>query len=235
MLEVSNLVVDHGKLRAIWDVSFRVGKGERIGILGANGAGKSTALGAIMGLYPPSSGEIIYNGGSIAGVPVAKNVEAGISLVPEGRRLFPEMTVTENLQMGAYTSKARKRVDEGLRRVFSMFPALEEKRTQTAGELSGGQQQMVAIGRGLMSNPTLLLLDEPFLGVAPILIEEVVAVLSRISDEGVTIILVEQNIHRALDFVQRAYVIENGRSVLDGDKDELLGDPDFSIKFLGLD
>lgn len=235
MLEVSNLVVDHGSLRAIWNVSFRVGKGERVGLLGANGAGKSTTLGAVMGLYPPASGDIVYNGKSIAGVPVARNVDNGISLVPEGRRLFPDMTVIENLQMGAYTSKARARVNEGLERVFSMFPALKEKRAQTANELSGGQQQMVAIGRALMSNPSLLLLDEPFLGVAPILVDEVVEVLSRISDEGVTIVLVEQNIHRALDFVQRAYVIENGRSVLEGSNEELLGDPDFNSKFLGLD
>lgn len=235
MLEVSNLVVDHGALRAIWDVSFRVGEGERIALLGANGAGKSTTLGAVMGLYPPASGRIVYNDKSIFGAAAAQNVGAGISLVPEGRRLFPEMTVTENLQMGAYTSKARPLVAAGLERVFSLFPALDEKRAQVAGDLSGGQQQMVAIGRALMSNPSLLLLDEPFLGVAPMLVEEVMEVLARISDEGVTIVLVEQNIHRALDFVQRAYVIENGRTVLEGGKDELLDDPDFSAKFLGLD
>ncbi len=235
MLEVSELVVDHGALRAIWDVSFRVEKGERVGLLGANGAGKSTTLGAIMGLYPPASGRIVYNGKSIAGAASEKNVDAGISLVPEGRLLFQEMTVTENLEMGAYTRKARARLADQLERVFSLFPALKEKRTQRANELSGGQQQMVAIGRALMSSPSLLLLDEPFLGVAPILVEEVMEVLTRISDEGVTFVLVEQNIHRALDFVQRAYVIENGRTVLEGSKDQLLNDPDFSDKFLGLD
>ena len=235
MLEVSELVVDHGSLRAIWDVSFRVDKGERVGLLGANGAGKSTTLGAIMGLYRPVSGRIIYNQKSIAGASSAQNVDAGISLVPEGRRLFPEMTVTENLEMGAYTRTARARLADQMKRVFSLFPALEEKRAQLASELSGGQQQMVAIGRALMSSPSLLLLDEPFLGVAPILVEEVMEVLTRISDEGVTFVLVEQNIHRALDFVQRAYVIENGRTVLEGSKDQLLNDPDFSDKFLGLD
>ncbi len=235
MLEVSELVVDHGSLRAIWDVSFRVDKGERVGLLGANGAGKSTTLGAIIGIYPSVSGRIVYNDQSIVGVQSARNVDAGISLVPEGRRLFQEMTVTENLEMGAYTRKARARLAEQLERVFSLFPELKEKRTQRANELSGGQQQMVAVGRALMSSPSLLLLDEPFLGVAPILVEEVMEVLTRISDEGVTFVLVEQNIHRALDFVQRAYVIENGRTVLEGSKDQLLNDPDFSDKFLGLD
>ncbi|HEY5608646.1 MAG TPA: ABC transporter ATP-binding protein [Alphaproteobacteria bacterium] len=234
ILDVQHLAVDHGKLRALWDVSFRVEKGERVALLGANGAGKSTTLGAIIGLYPVAEGEIRYDGKSTAAA-TARNVEAGIALVPEGRRLFPEMTVRENLEMGAYTSKGRRQLGAGIERVFALFPILKEKQNQDAAKLSGGQQQMVAIGRALMSRPELLLLDEPFLGVAPIVIEEVMAVLRQISADGVTCLLVEQNIHRALDFATRAYVIENGRSVLDGTREQLLGDPEFSKKFLGLD
>ena len=234
ILDVQHLAVDHGKLRALWDVSFRVEKGERVALLGANGAGKSTTLGAIIGLYPVAEGEIRYDGKSTAAA-TARNVEAGIALVPEGRRLFPEMTVRENLEMGAYTSKGRRQLGAGIERAFTLFPILKEKQNQDAAKLSGGQQQMVAIGRALMSQPELLLLDEPFLGVAPIVIEEVMAVLRQISADGVTCLLVEQNIHRALDFATRAYVIENGRSVLDGTREQLLGDPEFSKKFLGLD
>lgn len=235
MLEVSGLAVDHGKLRAIWDVSFRVEEGARVGLLGANGAGKSTTLGAIIGLYPVAEGAILYGDRSLVGASTPQNVDDGIALVPEGRRIFAEMTVRENLEMGAYTPGARKRVSEGLSRAFELFPVLGEKQADRAGTLSGGQQQMLAIGRALMSGPRLMLLDEPFLGVAPILVEEVMAVLNRLADDGVTFLLVEQNIHRALDFVQYAYVIENGRTVLDGARDELLGDPEFSNKFLGLD
>jgi len=235
MLEVEKLAVDHGKLRALWDVSFRVAKGSRVGLLGANGAGKSTTLGAIMGLYPAAGGRIVYDGKSIGGRAPPANVGAGIALVPEGRRIFPRMSVKENLEMGAYTPAARATVDSGLARVFTLFPILETKLADYAGTLSGGQQQMLAIGRALMSNPRLLLLDEPFLGVAPILVDEVMAALRRIASQGMTCLLVEQNIHRALDFVEYAYVIENGRTVLDGDKATLLGDPDFSNKFLGLD
>ena len=234
MLEVEHLVVDHGKLRALWDVSFRVDKGERVALLGANGAGKSTTLGAVIGLYPVAGGTIRIDGKPAAGS-TARNVESGVALVPEGRRLFPEMTVRENLEMGAYMPKGRAQLARGIERVFTLFPILKEKQIQDAGKLSGGQQQMVAIGRALMSQPELLLLDEPFLGVAPIVVDEVMAVLRQIAADGVTCLLVEQNIHRALDFATRAYVIENGRSVLDGTREQLLGDPEFSKKFLGLD
>jgi branched-chain amino acid transport system ATP-binding protein len=235
MLEVSNLAVDHGPLRALWDVSFRVGEGERVALLGANGAGKSTTLGALVGLYRAAEGTILYRNQPLIGRDTADIVEDGIALVPEGRRLFPDMTVRENLQMGAYGRGRRNTVAEGLKRCFALFPVLREKAAQPAGQLSGGQQQMVAIGRALMTRPRLLLLDEPFLGVAPIIIDEVMAALGRLSDEGVTLLLVEQNIRRAMDFVDRAYVIENGRTVLDGSREKLLGDPNFNSKFLGLE
>jgi branched-chain amino acid transport system ATP-binding protein len=235
MLAISNLAVDHGELRALWDVSFRVEQGERVALLGANGAGKSTTLGAIIGLYRPVGGTISYVGNSIGGRDPADNVEDGIALVPEGRRLFPEMSVRENLEMGAYVHGKRGSVRDAIERCYALFPVLKEKAGQPAAQLSGGQQQMVAIGRALMSGPKLLLLDEPFLGVAPIIIEEVIAALRRLSDEGVTLLLVEQNIHRAMDFVARAYVIENGRTVLEGTRETLLGDPNFSNKFLGLE
>jgi branched-chain amino acid transport system ATP-binding protein len=235
MLEVSHLAVDHGQLRALWDVSFRVGEGERVALLGANGAGKSTTLGALIGLYRPAGGTISYRGVPVTGRDATDSVEDGIALVPEGRRLFPEMSVRENLEMGAYVRSKRGAVAEALERCYTLFPVLKEKARQPASQLSGGQQQMVAIGRALMSRPKLLLLDEPFLGVAPIIIEEVMVALQRLSDEGVTLLLVEQNVHRAMDFVARAYVIENGRTVLEGTRASLLGDADFTSKFLGLE
>ena len=235
MLSLANLAVDHGSQRALWDVSLEVGEKELVGLLGANGAGKSTTLGAIIGLYPLAGGTVRYSGEDIGGRPTSRNVAAGIALVPEGRRLFPEMTVTENLAMGAYAPAARRGLAEALDRVFQLFPVLAQKQRQNAWELSGGQQQMVAIGRALMSNPKLLLLDEPFIGVAPILVEEIIQVLRRIASGGVTMLLVEQNIHRALDFVERAYVLENGRTVLEGSREALTGNPEFNNKFLGLD
>jgi branched-chain amino acid transport system ATP-binding protein len=235
MLTVSNLAVDHGKMRAVWDVSFRVEEGEKVALLGANGAGKSTTMGAIIGVYPVSGGELRFRDQPINGASSAQNVAAGMALVPEGRRLFTEMSVRENLALGCYVPAARSHVDERLERIYQLFPVLQERARQPAGELSGGQQQMVAIARALMSGPSLLLLDEPFIGVAPIVVDEVMAALRRISSEGVTILLVEQNVHRALEFVQRAYVIENGRSVLEGTSAQLLQDAEFSSKFLGLD
>jgi branched-chain amino acid transport system ATP-binding protein len=235
MLEVSHLAVDHGQLRALWDVSFRIEEGERVALLGANGAGKSTTLGALIGLHQPAGGQIRYRGSDIAGRDTTENVEDGIALVPEGRRLFPDMTVRENLEMGAYARSRRAAAAQGLERCYALFPVLAEKAGQPANQLSGGQQQMVAIGRALMSRPKLLLLDEPFLGVAPIIIEEVMGALRRLSEDGVTLLLVEQNVHRAMDFVARAYVIENGRTVLEGTRASLLGDAEFSSKFLGLE
>jgi len=235
MLSLTQLAVDHGKLRALWDVSMRVGRGERVGLLGANGAGKSTAMGAIVGLYAVASGGIEFDGAPLLRASTSQTVARGIALVPEGRRLFPGMTVQENLAMGAYAAASRRALDEPLEQVFGLFPILRQKARQNAGELSGGQQQMVAIGRALMSRPRLLLLDEPFIGVAPLLVDEILTALRRIAEQGVTMLLVEQNTHRALDFVDRAYVLENGRTVLEGSREALLGDPAFAAKFLGLE
>lgn len=235
MLELLNVAVDHGSQRALWDVSLQVREKELVGLLGANGAGKSTTLGAIIGLYPVAGGTVRYSGESIGGRTTSRNVAAGIALVPEGRRLFAGMTVAENLAMGAYSPATRAGLREALEKVYDLFPILAQKQRQNAGELSGGQQQMVAIGRALASNPRLLLLDEPFIGVAPMLVEDILRVLRQIAAGGVTMLLVEQNIHRALDFVERAYVIENGRTVLEGTREALIGNPEFNNKFLGLD
>jgi branched-chain amino acid transport system ATP-binding protein len=235
MLEVAHVAVDHGRLRALWDVSLGLAENECIGLLGANGAGKSTTLGAILGIYPPAAGSIRYRGQSINKRAPAHNVSDGIALVAEGRRLFSDMSVIENLMMGAYPRHVRGAAKTAVERCFTLFPALKTKRDQPAGSLSGGQQQMLAIARALMSSPRLLLLDEPFLGVAPIIVDEVMTALRAIGRDGVAMILVEQNIHRALNFVERAYVIENGRTVLEGTKQSLLDDPAFSSKFLGLD
>lgn len=235
ILELANLAVDHGRQRALWDVNLGVAENECVGLLGANGAGKSTTLGAILGIYPPAAGDIRYFGKTINHRRPAQNVAAGIALVPEGRRLFLDMSVAENLMMGAYPHHVRVSADAAIERCFALFPALKAKRSQPAGSLSGGQQQMLAIARALMADPKLLLLDEPFLGVAPIVVDEVMGALRAIIRQGVTMILVEQNIHRALNFVERAYVIENGRTVLEGTKRTLLEDPTFSSKFLGLD
>lgn len=235
MLELKNIAVDHGKVRAVWDVSLHVEKGERVALLGANGAGKSTTIGAIVGLYPLSHGTIAYEGQVLSHHLTAETVNSGISLVPEGRRLFPGMSVFENLAMGAYTPRARKNIAEEIEKVYALFPILKQKERQNAGELSGGQQQQVAIGRALMSAPRLLLLDEPFIGVAPKVIDEILDTLMKIGEEGVTVLLVEQNIHRAFDFAARAYVLENGRTVLEGSCDYLLNDSAFARTFLGLE
>ena len=234
MLTLSHLAVDHGKARALWDLSLHVGRGEKIGLLGANGAGKSTAMGAVIGLYQVAAGTVTFDGVLQVQPTTAQTVASGIALVPEGRRLFPGMTVLENLQMGAFAATDRADA-EPLEQVLQLFPILRQKARQAAGELSGGQQQMVAIGRALMSSPRLLLLDEPFIGVAPMLVEEILAALRQIAIGGVTMLLVEQNTHRALGFVDRAYVVENGRTVLEGGSEELFADPAFAAKFLGLE
>ncbi len=235
LLKVEALQVAHGPLQALWNVDIEIRAGEKVGLLGANGAGKSTTLGAILGYYPSLAGAIYIGGDDVTKLSVPERLARGVSLVPEGRRLFTDMTVRENLEMGAYLHEPRRKLAETLEQVFTLFPILKAKAAQPAGALSGGQQQMVAIGRAIMSRPRLLLLDEPFIGVAPIIVDDVMQALGEIAAQGVTIVLVEQNIHRALDFVERAYVIENGRTVLDGTRDALLGNSAFGSKFLGLD
>ncbi len=235
LLKIENLQVSHGPLQALWDVSLDIAAGEKVGLLGANGAGKSTTLGAVVGYYPVQSGCITFDREDETRSEVSQRLSRGMALVPEGRRLFTDMSVRENLEMGAYMSGPRRKLAESLEHVFSLFPILNEKQRQAAGTLSGGQQQMVAIGRALMSRPRLLLLDEPFIGVAPLIIRDVMDALAKIAAEGITIVLVEQNIHRALEFVDRAYVIENGRTILEGTRQQLLDDASFGAKMLGLD
>ena len=235
LLRVDDLEVSHCPLQALWGVSLSISAGEKVGLLGANGAGKSTTLGAIVGHYPAQAGRITFDGRDETRSDVNSRLSRGMALVPEGRRLFVDMSVRENLEMGAYLAGPRRAFAQSLEQVFTLFPILKEKERQAVGTLSGGQQQMVAIGRALMSRPRLLLLDEPFIGVAPLIIKDVMQALAQIAAEGITIVLVEQNIHRALEFVERAYVIENGKTVLEGSRDQLLGDPTFGAKLLGLD
>ncbi|MHC1589915.1 MAG: ABC transporter ATP-binding protein [Candidatus Hecatellaceae archaeon] len=234
MLEVSQVNVFYGGLQALWDVSLRVDEGERVVLLGSNGAGKTTLLKTISGLLRPRSGQIRFLGDRIDRLPPYKIVEKGISHVPEGRRLFPDMTVLENLMLGAYTPEAERHLDEMLERVYSMFPILKERRNQLAETLSGGEQQMLAIGRALMSNPKMLLLDEPSTGLGPIPMEKVLNVLEQINREGVTILLVEQNIHYALKLAQRVYLLENGRIIASGSKEEIMRDEKIKKAYIGI-
>ena len=233
MLEVDKINVFYGDLQALWDVSFEVHEGEKVVIVGANGAGKTTTLRTISGLLKPRSGQIRFLGQRIDGLPPHKIVELGIAHVPEGRRIFPRMTVMENLEMGAYTKRAREKLDDTLEWVFSIFPRLKERRDQIAGTMSGGERQMLAIARGLMSRPKLLMLDEPSLGLAPKLVLKVFEVIQRISEEGVTILLVEQNARLALKFAQRGYVLETGNVVMEGKASDLLNDPNVKKAYLG--
>lgn len=233
MLEVAAIDVYYADVQALWGVSFTVKEREIVTLIGANGAGKSSSLRAISGTVPPRSGQILFEGAPITGMPPYELVTRGISLIPEARQLWPGMSVLENLELGAYTTDARKRKDESLKRVFELFPRLNERRHQKAGTLSGGEQQMCAIGRGLMSLPRLLMLDEPSLGLAPMLVREVFGVVREINSRGVTVLLVEQNVHHALEVAHRAYVLETGRVTLSGPAGELLGDERVREKFLG--
>ncbi len=233
MLEIRGLNAGYGEVQVLWDVSLRVNRGEIVSLIGANGAGKTTTLKSVMGIVRPFSGEIEFNGERITGLPTHRIVKMGLSLVPEGRHLFPKMTVMENLRMGAYAVDSSK-YQNLLERVFQIFPVLKERKNQLASTLSGGEQQMLAIARGLMSDPQILMLDEPSLGLAPKIVKRVMKVVSEIREEGVTILLVEQNAKISLEVSDRGYVLETGRVVLEGDSEELLRNEHVRRAYLGL-
>lgn len=233
MLEVSRISVNYGAIRALHDVTCRVEQGEVVALIGANGAGKSTTLNAISGLVPISHGAIGFDGQPLSQLPPHRIVELGICQVPEGRRVFGRMTVLENLELGAYSRPERTRVKQGLERAFTLFPRLHERMKQPARTLSGGEQQMLAMARALMSEPRLLLLDEPSMGLAPLLVEKIFDIIREINAGGTTILLVEQNAAMALSVAHRAYVLETGAVVLSGDAAELAANPEVRKAYLG--
>jgi len=235
MLSVHNIDVLYGAVQAVWDVSFDVGDGEVVTLIGANGAGKTTILKTLCGLLAPRRGQILLDGRDVRGLAPYDLVARGLVLIPEARQLWPGMSVRENLEMGAYSRAARAARSQTLEAVHAMFPQLEKRASQKAGTLSGGEQQMCAIGRGLMARPRLLLLDEPALGLAPLLVREVFAALQRIREQGVTVLLVEQNVRHALALADRAYVLETGRVTLSGTSVDLARDPRVQQQFLGTD
>jgi branched-chain amino acid transport system ATP-binding protein len=234
LLRIAGLAAGYGDVQALWDVSLDAHRGELVVILGANGAGKTTTLRAVSGLTRAWSGSIELEGKSILGASSSRIVELGIGHVPEGRALFPQMSVRDNLELGAYTRGPRRRRRENLERVFSFFPRLRERQRQLCGTLSGGEQQMCAIGRGLMSEPTLLMLDEPSLGLAPIVVEEMFRIISAIRKTGVTVLLVEQHIAQALEVADRAFILVDGRTMRSGTGEELLRDAKVRQAYLGV-
>jgi branched-chain amino acid transport system ATP-binding protein len=234
MLEISNLDVFYGKSQALRDVSLRVGEKEIVALVGANGAGKTTLLNTISGLVRPASGCIEFLGKRIDSLVPHEIVQRGISQIPEGRKLFSDMTVGENLELGAYSLAAWRRRKETIEQVYQIFPVLKERRKQSSNKLSGGERQMVAIGRGLMSNPRLCMFDEPSYGLAPKLFLEVLEVIKRLRERGMTIFLVEQNVRNTLEVADRAYVLENGQIVLEGKGKDLLQSEEVREAYLGL-
>lgn len=233
LLEVRDLNVSYGAIRALHGVSFSVEEGEVVTLIGANGAGKSTTLRTISGLLPVTSGDIIYDGDVITGAEASRIVSRGIIHVPEGRRIFSPLTVRENLEMGAFTRTDKAEIEETMEYVFHLFPRLKERLEQTGGTLSGGEQQMLAVGRALMAKPRLLLMDEPSMGLAPILVEEIFDIIGEISQEGVTILLVEQNASMALSVADRGYVLETGTIELSGSAQDLAENPQVRAAYLG--
>ena len=233
MLEVKNLEVYYGVIQAIKGISFEVNEGEVIALIGANGAGKTTTLQTITGMLQPKAGEIIFEGKDISKIPGHKIVSMGMAHVPEGRRVFAELSVYENLKLGAYTRKDKKEIEETLARVYKSFPRLEERKNQLAGTLSGGEQQMLAMGRALMSKPKIILMDEPSMGLSPILVEEIFHIIREISAGGTTVLLVEQNAKKALAIADRAYVLETGNIVLSGDAKEMMNNDSIKKEYLG--
>ncbi len=233
MLEVKNLEVSYGMIRALKGISFEINKGEIIALIGSNGAGKTTTLQTISGILKPKAGEVIFNGNDIAKVPAHKIVSMGLAHVPEGRRVFAELTVYQNLQMGAYTRKDSAEIAESLQDVYSHFPRLEERKNQDAGTLSGGEQQMLAMGRAMMSKPDLLLMDEPSMGLSPLLVKEIFSIIKSLHDSGTTILLVEQNAKMALSIADRAYVLETGTIAMSGNARDMLEDEKIKKAYLG--
>lgn len=234
MLKVEELNVAYEKVQVLWDVSFTINEGEIITLLGSNGAGKSTTVKTIQGLLKPKSGSLQFMDKRIEGLPAYKIVEEGIALVPEGREIFPKMSVLENLILGAYVTRAKGLRENGLEWVFKLFPKLEERKEQLAGTMSGGEQQMLAIARALMSKPKLLMLDEPSLGLAPMIVLQVFEIIKKLKEEGVTVLLVEQNIHHALEISDRAYILEKGRIILEGEGSDLLNNHYVREAYLGM-
>lgn len=234
MLEVRNLDVAYGDAMALWDVSLTVNDGEIVTIVGPNGAGKTTLVNTLCGITPARSGQIVFDGCDLTRLAPYQVCAQGIALSPEGRRIFPQMNVRHNLDLGAYIPQARQYFSETLERLYTLFPILKERERQIAGTLSGGQQQMLAIGRALMARPRLLLLDEPSLGLSPLLVDQIFEVIHDINQSGVSILLVEQNVVKALQIADRGYVIEEGRIIQDGNTHELLHDERIKQAYLGL-
>lgn len=233
LLQLEDISVRYGAIEALNDVSLTVEQGEIVALIGANGAGKSTTLWTISGLVRVKKGRIVFDGRDITRLPPNRIVSLGIGHVPEGRRVFATMSVQENLEMGAYVTRGGAAMREAMRRVFDRFPRLEERRNQLAGTLSGGEQQMLAIGRALMSRPKLLLMDEPSMGLAPMLVREIFAIIKELNDQGTTILLVEQNAHMALSIARRGYVLETGSMTVSGPAAELAGNPEVRRAYLG--
>ena len=233
MLKVENLSVHYGMIQAVRDVSFEVNEGEVVSLIGANGAGKTTILRTLSGLVRPSAGKVQFLGKEIQKMPAQKIVAGGLSQVPEGRHVFPGLTVMENLEMGAFLKKNREENQANLKKVFSRFPRLEERKNQDAATLSGGEQQMLAMGRALMSTPKLLLLDEPSMGLAPIFIQEIFDIIQDIQKQGTTVLLIEQNANKALAISDRGYVLETGKIVLSGTGKELAASDEVRKAYLG--
>ena len=233
MLEIKDIEVYYGMIQAIKGISFEVNEGEVIALIGANGAGKTTTLHTITGLLSPKKGSVIFEGKDITKVPAHKIVSLGIAHVPEGRRVFAELTVYENLKMGAYTRKDKDEIEKTLEMVYKRFPRLEERKNQLAGTLSGGEQQMLAMGRALMSHPKIIVMDEPSMGLSPILVNEIFDIIQEVSKSGTTVLLVEQNAKKALSIADRAYVLETGKIVLEGKASDLLNNDSIKKAYLG--
>ena len=232
-LVVKDLEVYYGVIQAIKGVSFQVNQGEVIALIGANGAGKTTILHTVTGLLSPKRGSVVFEGKEITKVPAHKIVSMGMAHVPEGRRVFAELSVYENLKMGAYTRKDKKEIEESLANVYKRFPRLEERKNQMAGTLSGGEQQMLAMGRALMSKPKIILMDEPSMGLSPIMVNEIFDIIRAVSESGTTVLLVEQNAKKALSIADRAYVLETGNIVLEGKAEDLLENDSIKKAYLG--